>query len=223
MLKGENMSKRRIVRLFESRSGNLENRLRKDYIQNGVATIPCRVSDYNDVISNYSVKGFETLNQEFVDFIKRTDEVIPPEYPVVLNIISDTLSTEEKKAIKETIEDHFAYELGVVENHEKRHTRTFILMLIGMVLSGILLWLTRTLEEESRELFFVLFWFLGDTLCDYIFLTGHDLRHDRRLAGRLASVKIIFSNVFEKPKYTDTNREKLYSEIEKDVKETIRD
>lgn len=217
------MSKRRIVRLFESRSGNLENRLRKDYIQNGVATIPCRVSDYNDVISNYSVKGFETLNQEFVDFIKRTDEVIPPEYPVVLNIISDTLSAEEKKAIKETIEDHFAYELGVVENHEKRHTRTFILMLIGMVLSGILLWLTRTLEEESRELFFVLFWFLGDTLCDYIFLTGHDLRHDRRLAGRLASVKIIFSDEFEKPKYTDTNREKLYSEIEKDVEETIKD
>ena len=175
------------------------------------------------MLSNYSIKGFETLNQEFVDFIKRTDEVIPPEYPVVLNIISDTLSTEEKKAIKETIEDHFAYELGVVENNEKRHTRTFILMLIGMVLSGILLWLTRTLEEESRELFFVLFWFLGDTLCDYIFLTGHDLRHDRRLAGRLASVKIVFSDEFEKPKYTDTNREKLYSEIEKDVKETIKD
>ena len=217
------MSKRRIVKLFESRSGNLEDRLKKDYIQNGVVTIPCRVSDYNDVISNYSVKGFETLNQEFVDYLKRTDEVIPPEYPVVLNIISDTLSAEEKKAIKETIEDHFAYELGVVENHEKRHTRTFILMLIGMVLSGILLWLTRTLEEESRELFFVLFWFLGDTLCDYIFLTGHDLRHDRRLAGRLASVKIIFSDVFEKPKYTDTNREKLYSEIEKGVEETIKD
>ena len=217
------MSKRRIVKLFESRSGNLEDRLKKDYIQNGVVTIPCRVSDYNDVISNYSVKGFETLNQEFVDYLKRTDEVIPPEYPVVLNIISDTLSAEEKKAIKETIEDHFAYELGVVENHEKRHTRTFILMLIGMVLSGILLWLTRTLEEESRDLFFVLFWFLGDTLCDYIFLTGHDLRHDRRLAGRLASVKIIFSDVFEKPKYTDTNREKLYSEIEKDVEETIKD
>lgn len=217
------MSKRRIVKLFESRSGNLEDRLKKDYIQNGVVTIPCRVSDYNDVISNYSVKGFETLNQEFVDFIKRTDEVIPPEYPVVLNIISDTLSAEEKKAIKETIEDHFAYELGVVENHEKRHTRTFILMLIGMVLSGILLWLTRTLEEESRELFFVLFWFLGDTLCDYIFLTGHDLRHDRRLAGRLASVKVVFSDDFEKPNYTDTNREKLYSEIEKDVKETIMD
>lgn len=217
------MSKRRIVKLFESRSGNIEYRLKKDYIQNGVVTIPCRVSDYNDVISNYSVKGFETLNQEFVDYLKRTDEVIPPEYPVVLNIISDTLSAEEKKAIKETIEDHFAYELGVVENHEKRHTRTFILMLIGMVLSGILLWLTRSLEEESRELFFVLFWFLGDTLCDYIFLTGHDLRHDRRLAGRLASVKIVFSDNFEKPNYTDTHREKLYSEIEKDVEETIMD
>ena len=69
----------------------------------------------------------------------------------------------------------------------------------------------------------MLFWFLGDTLCDYIFLTGHDLRHDRRLAGRLASVKIVFSDEFEKPKYTDTNREKLYSEIEKDVEETIKD
>ena len=90
----------------------------------------------------------------------------------------------------ETIEDHFAYELGVVENHEKRHTRTFILMLIGMVLSGILLWLTRTLEEESRELFFVLFWFLGEFVVIavvYLLFTQHWFESDIPITFRLVA------------------------------------
>ena len=35
-------------------------------------------------------------------------------------------------------------------------------------------------------------WFMGETLCDYIFLTGHDLHIDRGLVGRFASIKVVF-------------------------------
>jgi len=57
----------RMTKVFESRKGHLDYRLNRDYIRNGVATIPCRISDYSDVISTYSVKGYETLNPEFID------------------------------------------------------------------------------------------------------------------------------------------------------------
>ena len=67
------------------------------------------------------------------------------------------------------------------------------------------------------------FWFMGETLCDYIFLTGYELRRERRLAGRLASIKVVFSESYEKPDYTDRDYNKLYSEIEKDVFETIQE
>ena len=64
---------------------------------------------------------------------------------------------------------------------------------------------------------------MGDTLCDYIFLTGYDLRRDRWQAGRLASIKVVFSESYETPEYTESDFERLYFEIEKDVNETNQD
>lgn len=215
------MVSRDIKKLFEARKGHLDYRLKRDYIRNGVATIPCRISDYSDVISSYSVKGYETLNPDFVDFLKESAGLIPEDYPLVLNIIGDGLSQEEKKTIEDTILDDAAYDLGVVEKEENRHTKVFYLMLIGLFIFGLILYITRTLADEPREMIFIMFWFMGDTLCDYLFMTGYDLRRDRRQAGRLASIKVIFSDEYEGADYTDRDVDKLYSEIEKDVQETI--
>ena len=217
------MINRNIVELFETRKGHLEERSERDYIRNGIATIPCRISDYSDVISTYSVKGFETLNPDFVDYLKSTAQVTPSECPIVLNIIGDCLSQDEKKTIEEIIRDDFSYDLGMVEKDEKRHVRIFELMFFGLIIAGLLLYFTKALAEEPREVFFILFWFMGDTLCDYIFLTGYDLRQDRRLAGRLASVKVVFSDSYEEPNYTESDVDQLYTEIEKDVNETIKE
>lgn len=218
---GGKMISRNIVKLFESRKSHLDYRLQKDYISNGIATLPCCISEYNDVISAYSVKDYETLNPEFADYLKSVAEVTPPECPIVLNIISECLSSEQQKVIKEIIQDHFAYELGIVEKDELRHTRIFCGMFFGMIILVILLWQMQINSEEPFELFFIFFYFLGDTLCDYIFVTGHDLRRDRRLAGRLASIKIVFSKSYKAPDYTESDVEKLYSEIKKDVNKTI--
>ena len=217
------MAKRNFIELFESRKGHLDYRLKRDYVRNGIATIPCRVSDYSDVISAYSVKGCETLNPEFDAYLKSTAELMPPECPLGLNIIGNCLSREEQKTVEETIRDDLAYDLGVVEKKEKRHTQTFFLMLAGMLLSGGLLWFTTTLADEPRELLYILFWFAGETLCDYLFLTGYELRCERRLAGRLASIKIVFSESYEMPNYTQSEVDELYSEIKKSVGETIRE
>ena len=220
---GTDMMNHKIIKLFESRKGNLDYRVKRDYIRNGIATIPCRISDYNDVISAYSVKGFETLNTEFVEYLQSAAELAPPEYPLVLNIVGDCLSEDEKKTIEYIIRDDFAYDLGVVERKEKRHMRIFCGMFFGLIISGVLLYLTHVLAEEPRELLFILFWFMGDTLCDYIFLTGHDLRMDRVLAGRLASIKVVFSESHKEPAYTTNDVNKLYSEIQRDVNETIQE
>ena len=216
------MVSRNLVKLFESRKSHIDHRLQKDYIRNGIVTLPCCISDYNDVISTYSVKNYETLSPDFVDYLKSAAEVSPPEYPIVLNIIGGGLSQEEKRIIEEVIPDHFAYELGIVEKDEIRHTRIFYGMFFGLIILVILLWQMQVQSEEPFELFFVFFYFMGDTLCDYIFVTGHDLRRDRRQAGRLASIKLVFSESYKAPEYTESDVHTLYSEIEKDVNKTIR-
>ena len=123
------MRRRSILHLFETRRGRLDYRANRDYVRNGIASIPCRISDYSDVISTYSVKGYETLNPDFTDYLTSTAEVTPPECPLVLNIIGDCLSDVQKSTIERIIRDDMAYDLGMVEQEDKRHTKTFFMMI----------------------------------------------------------------------------------------------
>ena len=215
------MRKKNVGELFESRKGQMDELLHRDFINNGIATFPCKISSYYDIIHPFSVRRYETLNQEFADFLELGASVVPPECPIVVNIVEDCLTDEERETIVAVVREYYAYKLGLVEKDGKRHTKRFVIMTVGLVVASFLLWLSEGLDEISRELFFVLFWFMGDTLCDYILLTGHDLRRDRRAAGQLASVKVTFSSSFDESDYTKEEVEKLHSEIEKDVKETL--
>lgn len=101
----------------------------------------------------------------------------------------------------------------MAEQDENRQWYIFLGTLAGTILAGILLWMSEVLDEVPREIFFVLFWFAGDRMFEYLFLTGHELRNERRLAGRLASIKVIFSKTYEPPNYTEQELDKLYTEI----------
>ena len=85
------MVKRNIVRLFELRKAHLDYRINRDYVRNGIATIPCRISGYNDIISPFSVKGCESLTPDFFDYLTASADVTPAECPLVLNIIGGSL------------------------------------------------------------------------------------------------------------------------------------
>lgn len=214
--------KEKVGKLFESRKGQMDELLHRDFINNGIATFPVKISSFYDVINPLSVRRYETPNTDFTDLIELGAGVVPTECPIVLNIVENCLTDEERRIIIATLQEYYAYKLGLVENDLKRHTKRFLILSVGLVVTSLLLWLSEGLDEISREVFFIIFWFMGDTLCDYILLTGHDLRRDRKLAGRLASIKIVFSDSFKKPEYTKEEAEKIYSEIEKDIKNTLK-
>jgi len=208
------MKNRNFTRLFDRKKSRIDSRIKRDYIDNGIAIIHCCISSYNDIISTYSAKDQESLNLDFVDFLQDSVGPIPDEYPLVLNIIGDCLSAEEKRTIAEIIRDDFAYRLGSVEKEQEREFSLFISMLIGSIVAGLLLWLTDFLDEVPREIFIVLFWFFGDRMFEYLFITGYELRKEKRLAGRLASIKVIFSDTYEKRHYTEDEINKLYAELD---------
>ena len=86
------MKKRDFTRLFDRNKSHLDSRIKRDYVKNGIATIFCQISDYHDVITAYSVKNHETVNLDFIEYIRGAAAVIPEECPLVLNIIEDCLS-----------------------------------------------------------------------------------------------------------------------------------
>ena len=202
-------TKQRNLQAYDRKSGNLGKRLERDYIDHGIATIPCRISGFDDIISPYSVHGYESLNSEFVEYVNSIADLVPEEYPIVLSIVGQKFTGEEQETIKSTIEDDFAYDLGSVENENKYHQKVFWWMTAGIVLSGVMLTVFDWWETAPLELLFVFFWFFADTVFDYLFLEGRQLRKQQRKAARLACLKVEFSEEYDEEDYTEAEAEAI--------------
>ena len=206
--------KRRNLQAYDRKSGNLEKRLEKEFIDHGIATIPCKVSGTDDIISPYSVKGYdESLNSEFVEYVNDIADLVPEEYPIVLSIVGQKFTKEDQNTIKNTIEDDFAYDLGAVEKENKYHQKVFWWMVAGILLSGIMLTVFDWLETVSLELLFVFFWFFADTFVDYLLLEGRQLRKQQLKAARLACLRVEFSEEYDEEDYTEEEAEEIRNEL----------
>lgn len=145
-------------RLFLKRDAKLDERLKTDVIDNGIATIPCRVTGMDEIISHYSVKGYETLSPEFSEYIESSAVYIPGEYPIVLEISGYNFSEEEQKMIRNTIHEDYLYKLGSVQKNNRKAFIVAAGMLVGMLLTG---WLTFAIQGISNSIVEILYFFSG--------------------------------------------------------------
>lgn len=204
---------------FTKKKSSIDKRLRMDYIDHDIATIPCKVDSFYDVIDNYSVKNYETINPAFVEYINNIVDDIPKEYPIVINIVSNNLTDEEKDIIEYTILDEYAYDLGRAEKEIKDLNRNFILLTVCAILSGVLMWKLEFIQDFSYELIAILFWFFGESFIECIVFDGRELRKKHALAARLACCKVVFSSSYDEEDYSKDEKEEIYREIIQNIKE----
>ena len=202
-------------RLFLKRDAKLAKRLKEDYIDNGIATLPCRVTGMEDMISQFSVPGYETLLPEFSDYIEASVEFIPPEYPIVLEISGCRFSEEEQAIIRRTIREDYTYELGAVQRENRRQLTVALLMFVGMLITGFLTFGTLGITDTVIEIIYIFFWFFADLTACYFCLDGFENRKKRLLAGRLADMTVCFSEKYDDSAVTDEDARSVYEELEK--------
>lgn len=199
---------------FQRKRSGLDDILNRAFLDNGIATIPCNVSGLDDVISHYSVPGCETLNPEFVEYITSTVEAIPANYPVVLELVGHVFTAKEKDIITRTIKADFAFDLGIVEEKNRFQRKTFLITLLGFIVSCLFFTLTRFFSDILAEMVFVFFWFFADTLVGYITFGGYDLYRAHKLAGRLACIEVNFAAVFDPSDYTEAEAEQVFNNLD---------
>ena len=214
----DNHSRERLIhkiknlKFFRSRQVDLQERVRAGYLHSGIGVIPCRVKSFYDIISEYSVKGHEVMNPEFEQYVQDAISFIPPEYPVVLKIVGCDFSENQQNIIRDTITEDFIYELGAIQNENRKQAVKVALVGVGMVLFGVLISYLNGLNGLPFEFLYVIFWFFADVFITYIFFDGRESQKQRILAGRLACVGVSFEK-----KYKDdiTNKEvrKVFQEI----------
>ena len=166
---------------FYKKKSDLQQRLQKDLIRDGIAYLPCKVSGVDDILS------------KFTDALMKTVDCIPQEYPLVLEIHGPHFTEEEKRMITEAVISDADYMLGKTEAQNRHHRKVFWSMVAGTVGSGILLGVVKIFVDEiALEFFYVLFWLFADALVRYLFIEHGDYKNDKIRAGRIASMKVEF-------------------------------
>ena len=141
---------------FYKKKSDLQQRLQKDLIRDGIAYLPCKVSGVDDILSKFSTPGIESLDSEFTDALMNTVDCIPQEYPLVLEIHGPHFTEEEKRMITEAVISDADYMLGKTEAQNRHHRKVFWSMVAGTVGSGILLGAIKIFVDEiALEFFYV--------------------------------------------------------------------
>lgn len=177
-------------REFYSKKSNLDSRVKKHFLEDDKAILPCRITDYYDVISKYSMSGYETLNPEFVGYITDVVRFIPAEYKLVIRFSGAKLTEDEKASIKATLREDAMYELGAVEEEKKELRKSLILNIIGLILLGTFLTVVDKLTGMPREFLYIFFWFFADVVISYILYGKRNIVNKHILAGRMASIEV---------------------------------
>jgi len=178
---------------FYNKKSQLESRLKKDLIRDGIAYLPCKVRGIDDILSKFSTESIMAIDSEFTDALLNTVDCIPQEYPLVLEIHGPKFTEKEKEMITDTIISDADYMLGKTEATNRHHRRVFWGMVAGTVGSGILLGVIKLFVDEiALEFFYVLFWLFADALVRYLFIEKGDYKNDKIRAGRIASMKVEF-------------------------------
>lgn len=206
------------LKKFSKAKFNYGKFVKNYYMEKGEAYISAKVSGIEDIISRYSVKDYEWVNPEFVEYIEESAYYIPVEESIILEITGAKFTDEEKETIEKVIKDYFGLQLGdkmIDLEINKRRSR----VLLGCTLITLIIFFSFYSFMEATLLLEVLafgFWFFGWEYAEFAWLDRSDLKTEKLEAGQLATLKIQFLE-------EDDNKNKDEKKIEEQDKGIIQE
>lgn len=172
------------------------NELMAQFTVNGeTGYIVLHANSVDDVVSSYSVKGYEYLNPGFKGVLDKYSEYVPDSLPMVLEITGCDFSEKEKEQIQNAIWHEYEYDY-LSENRDMRRTK--VRAASNLVFSLIFLAYLYFWEPEGLivDLIWVPLWaFLDAVMCLFLYdLPGS--RKQRRRFVQKQTMKLVFTKKF---------------------------
>jgi len=197
---------------FKNKKVDIERYVKDYYVENNLAYISVNVNCYEDIISKYSVVGYEDLNQDFVNYLEENAEYIPLEYPIVLEITGTRFSKERQKTIQENISDYYNMKLGETQEELNSNTRFSLLLFILSLISGIFCFCFPESQFLSTAMDMFLCFFTW-TFADIFWLERNEIKEKKIDYAQLSSMKVIFREKFVNDEITEKEEEKIIEDI----------
>ncbi len=184
------------------------------FIEKDVAYIACKVSGLDDIVSHYSVPGYELLNEDFCNYLERIMIHIPEKYPLVLEITGHQFTKDEQTRIEDAIWTQFELQFGAVQKKQRSGIIRAVWFVIFLALSAFLLLNTR---QMLYEMVYILFWFFGDRLIEYLILDEFAISREKMHYAQILSMKVIFTDKYSDEDISDNDADSYRGDIIKNI------
>lgn len=184
------------------------------FIDKDVAYITCKVSGLDDIISRYSVPGYELLSEDFSNYLERIMIHIPEKYPLVLEITGHQFTKDEQTRIEDAIWTQFELQFGAVQ---KKHRIGIIRAIWFAIFLGVSALLLLNTSQMLYEMIYILFWFFGDRLIEYLILDGFAVNREKLHYAQILSMKVIFTDKYSDEEISDVEADSYRGDIIKNI------
>ena len=184
------------------------------FIDKDVAYITCKVSGLDDIISHYSVPGYELLNEDFSNYLERIMIHIPEKYPLVLEITGHQFTKDEQTRIEDAIWTQFELQFGAIQ---KKQRIGIIRALWFAIFLGVSAFLLLNTKQMLYEMVYILFWFFGDRLIEYLILDEFTISHEKMHYAQILSMKVIFTDKYSDEDISDNEADSYRGDIIRNI------
>lgn len=192
--KRNNQRTRKNIKKYMNAKFDYAKFVKNYYMENGEAYISLKVNCMDDIISKYSIDGYEWINLEFAEYIEEYSYYIPVEESITLEICGGNFSEEQKEKITTIIRDYYGLQLGdkIMDLHTNRRRANMLLGLGIITLLGLFIFNNVLVERTLMEVIFIAVWFFLWEYADMALIDRTELMTKKVEAGQLAVMKIKF-------------------------------
>ena len=160
----------------------------------GYAYISANVDDIDDIISPYSVKGYDWINPDFADYVEESFYFIPIEEKVKLEICGGNFSDKQKARIEKVISSYYSLKLGDKElDLNQNRNRVISFIGIGLLILGLyFIFSLFAGETVAAEVIPIFFWTFLEGGMELVIYDRNDIMEAKMDAAQLANMKITF-------------------------------
>ncbi len=163
-------------------------------VNDNEAYISLKVSNYDSIISDYSLEEYPTLKNEFVEVIEKRASIIPLDYPFVLEIHNKTFTAEQKITVRKLIKNHFTFMCINKQSELKRLKQKGFYLLLAGILTFIVSMLVYSIESlvPFFEILNFISWYSIWEFGELVIFEQDDLKEEIIKYRHLSKIRVVY-------------------------------
>lgn len=197
---------------FDSKQIKIQELMKSVTVNNDTGYVTIHVNRVEDVLSTYSITGYEFLNGVFKSVLSKYIAYIPAHFPMVLEITGCEFTEAEKESIQNAIWHEYEYDY-LTEFKGIKHAAMRSVVGLGFALVFLAYLIFGNPASIVVDLVWIPLWTLLDPLISLFWYVIPNFRQMKRRLIQCQTMKILYTKEYKDIAPSQETLSKIHEDI----------